>query len=77
VRATADRGKKREAKSDYGESCEAFDCGNSEFLVELHRSSPSLSLSFSLAHFFCPFLFRAIRLMKADKVAIDSAISAA
>jgi len=42
----------------------AFDCGDSEFLAEL----PSLPLSLSL--------LRAIHLMKADKAAIDSAISA-
>lgn len=59
ARATADQGKKREAKSDYSESCEAFDCGDSEFPAELHRSSSlSLSLSFSLAF---SLLFSSVR----------------
>jgi len=76
ARATVNRGKKRETKSDYGQSCEAFDCGDSEFLAELHHSFYPRSPSFSLARsLFLPC--RAIRLMKADKVAIDSAISAA
>jgi len=84
ARATVNRGKKRETKSDYGQSCEAFDCGDSEFLAELHHSffprslSLFLSLSLSLSLARSLFLsFRAIRLMKADKAAIDSAISAA